>query len=208
MTDLYYTHAFEDLDSELVWDVYYDEKPQQAHVNLQDIIYTYDNVPFAAVEALVQASSIGREFNGTLFGVKGFKRTFGPGTKHGYTESVTFREREKAVATRFAEGGYVSAPAGNSAFPGVVPKNLTVNPNASSTGKTVPLKTDVASTNAALESQKPKGTYTVHFESDYRGSKTYTTETVSVDAAVAELLDVTKRLGLSVKVTGVFVHLG
>lgn len=200
MTTLLYTTAHEDLDSELVYDVLYDADTREAHVNLQGQFYTYSDVPAHEVDALVNANSVGRAFNGSFMS-KGFKQKFGPGQKR---YSTTISKRELVVA---------NAPAGT-------PKDLTYAPNAIVDGK--PVSPDAvrvslgypqttASTNrvsltvADEPVELPKFKHTVHFNSN--GARTYALEASSVDEAVEELQKVAAMLGVEAKVTGVFVHL-
>lgn len=179
-----YTDHYEP-DSSLIWDVWYNAADQTATVNLEGVLYKYTEVPETAVSYLVDAVSPGREF-------RHFKNEYGPSQKLGY-ESEVSKVRAQA-----------------SAYPGVVPKNLTYAPDArvtdvtlhTSDPKTVPLKTGVAPEPTSL----PKRTHTVHFESN--GSRTYTLEASSVEQAVEALQEVANMLGVSAKVTGVFVHLG
>lgn len=201
-----YTHEFQNLDSELVYDVWYDVRDSKAYVNLHDNVYEYSDVLLSDVEDMVEASSIGRAYNGSFMN-KGFKQKFGPGENLGRANHLRYVKREPAMAP----GGFVSAP-------GVVPKNLTYaddalvvnegttgntsgNSLAFTPNKTVPLRPVAESKPASTQR-----TMTVHFESN--GSKTYTTEAGSVDEAVAGLDEVADMLGVRVDVTGVFVHLG
>ena len=205
MTEIKYTTAHEELDSSLVWDVWYDAETRKAYVNLETVVYAYSDVPASAVDALVYAPSIGRHYNGSVFGAKGFKREFGPGEKLGYLADLTLREREVALAS----GGTITA-SGNLAAPGVVGKNLTYAPNA----KVTTTDSNTANGRVSLRviedaNAAPvvhKRAMTVHFESN--GSRTHSLRAESVDEAVDAVKEVAKMLGVNVMVTGVFVHLG
>jgi hypothetical protein len=190
MTTLFYTTAHEALNSDLVYDVYYDAKTQEAHVSLQGTIYTYANVPAHAVDALVNAASIGMAFNGTLFN-KGFKQTYGPGTSDSSTRTM-LNERELATAGA------------------ATPKNLTYAADAVVDGRPVdpsilriPPRISLVVVDEPVE--LPKFKHTVHFNSN--GARTYALEASSVDEAVEELQQVASMLGVEAEVTGVFVHL-
>lgn len=206
MTEIRYTTAHEELDSSLVWDVWYDAETRKAYVNLEDVVYAYSDVPASAVDALVYAPSIGRHYNGSVFGAKGFKREFGPGEKLGYLADLTLREREVALAS----GGNIAAP--TTMASGLVGKNLTYAEGATVTNA----PTNTANTrinlrvieeaNKSLVSKMPKRTMTVHFESN--GSRAHTLEAATIDEAVAEVNKVADMLGVTLKVTGVFVHIG
>lgn len=185
-----YTHEFEALDSELVYDVWYDERDRKAYVNLHDNIYAYSGVSLDDVLTMVNADSIGRAYNGSLM-QKGFKRKFGLVENLGPEFNLNIVERDLVTAA-----------------PGVVPKNLTYAEDAKVDGlapaKTVPLRP--VPTNTANAPAAAKRTMTVHFESN--GSKTYRTEAATIDEAVAALDEIAEMLGVRLDVTGVFVHLG
>jgi hypothetical protein len=188
MTTLFFTTAHEALNSDLVYDVYYDAKTQEAHVSLQGTIYTYADVPAHAVDALVNAASIGRAFNGTLFN-KGFKQTYGPGKRQ---DATMLNERELVTAGA------------------ATPKNLTYAADAVVDGKPVdpsilrfPPRISLVVVDEPVE--LPKFKHTVHFNSN--GARTYALEASSVDEAVEELQQVASMLGVEAEVTGVFVHL-
>jgi hypothetical protein len=185
MTTLFYTTAHEALNSDLVYDVYYDAKTQEAHVSLQGTIYTYANVPAHAVDALVNAASIGMAFNGTLFN-KGFKQTYGPGTRQFNANHLIVRELATAGAA--------------------TPKNLTYAADAVVDGRPVEPSANRISLVVVDEPvELPKFKHTVHFNSN--GARTYALEASSVDEAVEELQQVASMLGVEAEVTGVFVHL-
>lgn len=203
MSNYQYTHAFEDLGSSLVWDVWYDEPTKTAYLDLNGEVYAYENVPFDAVETLVQASSVGRAYNGTLFN-KGFKQSYGPGTHISDVSYFSVNAAEREAAT-------------TAAAPGVVPKNLTYAPNASashvgayvSLGNSNTTATPAPRVRLATDEANPevhKRAMTVHFESN--GSRTHSLRAESVDEAVDAVKKVAEMLGVNVMVTGVFVHLG
>jgi len=223
--DIVYTHLFADFDSSVVDSVWYDEVTQTAYVDLEDRVYKYDSVPFAEVEALVQAPSVGRAFSGNLFN-KGFKQKFGPSTFIGNYWEVDEKKREEVATspTVTIDGPVVAYNTNSSSNPGGG-KNLTYAANAVVDGEVtntanspevrvslggskdtqpvrVPLKVP------ANEPVEPADEYefTVHFESN--GSKTYTVKAVSWQSAIEKLNEAADILGVRVKVTGVFVHLG
>lgn len=206
-----YTHFFDDFDSSLVDSVAYDEPTQSAYLDLSDEVYRYDRVPFADVEALVQASSVGRAFNGT-FMTKGFKQKFGPGTHLGWLGDITFSKRGVSVtagSTSVSSDGTLTAP-------GVVGKNLSYADNAVVDGKPVSEQNAATGDVVRIPLKAPSGLaptvpvgdeldFTVHFESN--GSKTYTVKAASWQEAIGKLGEAAEILGVRVKVTGVFVHL-
>lgn len=219
-----YTHFFDDFDSSLVDSVAYDEPTQSAYLDLSDEVYRYDRVPFADVEALVQASSVGRAFNGT-FMTKGFKQKFGPGTHLGWLGDITFSKRGVSVTA----GSTTVSSDGTLTAPGVVGKNLSYADNAVVDGKPVTENTATGDVRVSLSGpvtntdgvihiplKAPAGLaptvpvgdeldFTVHFESN--GSKTYTVKAASWQEAIGKLGEAAEILGVRVKVTGVFVHL-
>lgn len=177
-----WTYADTDLDSSLVWDAWYNAPEQTAYVNLEGTVYAYTNVPESDYRDLVNSYSVGSAFSR-------FKRRFGPSEKLGVENTLSKIE--------------IVVP---QAAPGVVPKNLTYAPDATIATAEAPAPAPYISLRAAEPVEAEKRTHTVHFESN--GSKTYSLEAVSVDAAVAALNELTEMLGISVKVTGVFVHIG
>lgn len=233
MTTIDYTHEFNDFDSSLVDNVWYDETTQKAAIDLNDSIYVYSNVPLSAVEDLVSSSSIGRAFNGQFMST-GFKKKFGPGEYVGGYYDVDLVERGQVAATAPT---LTSNPnlTNTTTTNGLVGKNLTyantatldgapVNPNyvnlhaepePTKGGKhlgesvepvRIPLKVDIDTANDALNAlvTASKTSYTVHFESN--GPKTYDVEATAIEDAVDSLLLAAEILDVDVTVTGVFVH--
>lgn len=227
MTEFNYTDEFRNVDSSLVYNVWYDRPTASAYVDLQDHVYRYDKVPFEAVEALLAASSIGREFNGSMWGMtKGFKQTYGPGTHIGYQFNISKFKRPAIVSgngmfTTLTHDGRIYASTGTSTVG--TPKGLTYSDSAVVDGKPVseqrvdlkPVSDPVTILDADNEpvrvplKDEPDNTvkaskFTVHFLSN--GEKTYTTEAASVEDAIKNLNDAAEILGVNVKVTGVFHH--
>ena len=222
-TTVTYTHFFDDFDSSLVDSVAYDSVTQAAFVDLNDEVYRYDKVPFADVEALVQAPSVGRAFNGSFMS-KGFKQKFGPGTHLGNWAEIEYEERDKAANASpsytfnitaptsstglsnpggaknltYASGAVVDGQPVNTTTNGPVRVNLKAEPEKVAEVTHIPLKREE-------ETKQAERKFTVHFESN--GPKTYNVEGTDFDSAIAKLHEAAEVLGVDVKVTGVFLHL-
>ena len=215
MSTITYTDFFDDFSSSLVDSVAYDRPTQAAYVDLNDEVYRYDNVPVEAVEALVNADSVGRAFNGSFMS-RGFKQKFGPGTHIGNWASLSYEERPSAPV--------VSSTTSTN---GLVGKNLTYAPNATVDGQTIsdnvvtpdevrvslgvptttanPVRVALKVPSNEVPDTAGSRKYTVHFESN--GEKTHTLEATSVEDALKQVASAADMLGVRVKVTGVFVHL-
>lgn len=186
-----YTDSFTP-DSSAVEKAYYDAESSELAVVLNSgDTYVYESVPSWEWRALKTSYSTGRHFATVI------KPNYGPGEALGYTSDSYF-EKYGAEAADMGPVTNVSIDSsgirvsGSGTFSGVVPKNLTLAPDAT---ETFSLVSDAKNTRE----------HVVSFTSGFDTVRTYAVQAASVEDAKAEVEELGEALGVDLVVKGVYV---
>lgn len=180
-----------DFVSSIIEDLIYNENERVAYVAPGGTYYRYSDVPVEAVEALAEADSVGAAYTE-------FKREYGPAER---------------LDDYFAFNKVAVKPAPAAA---ATPQNWTISDNAVIDGNSVASNEYVAlyTNNPTFEvisnevTSLPTRLHTVNYRlHDNDIERQYTLDAVSVDAAVAELVNTLAALGITPITTTVVTYL-
>lgn len=172
--------------SSAVDEVFYNNETQELAVVLHNNVYAYTDVPADAYDAFVNGfGSKGRHY------AKVIKRNYGPGEYLGSALDVNFKKKSYPAPSM----GPVEASGR-----GIVPKGLTLAPDAKVTGAKIDLTGREDST-AGVATRRHRISFLANGT-----QRTHTTEAESVDAAVAELASVARSFGVTFTVKEVTTY--
>jgi hypothetical protein len=194
MTTVNYTHRKSDFASEVVDEIFYNEKTKELTVVLNDTenVYKYSGVLVHVWNAFEQAVSKGYFYN------KLVKPTYGPASNLGWADTVSFEDANEAQVYSIHAGNSVGTP-----------KGLTTNEDTKvSTNVTAfPLKAESTATYATVHTSAPEVKFDDAISTDVvfnlGGSDATTTfnDVVTVSGAVAEITRIAEMLGLGKALT-------
>lgn len=190
MTTVTYTHHTDNFTSEVVDEIFYNEKTKELAVVLNDTenVYKYTGVPVHVWNAFAQSVSKGYFYN------KLVKAQYGPADNLGWADGVIFEEAGEAQVYHIHAGNAVGTPKGLRTTP-------STKDSTSASVLAFPLKAE--STTAPV---KQKATAEVKFDDavstdvvfNLGGADATTTfdDATTVSEAVAEITKIAEMLGL------------